>query len=275
MWLKGMTALCAAVLFAGCSINAVLDDKAPAAVERPTLAVQKVDEDFEVDGKGTASQWEKAEWTDLQPIHGSAKYSTRFKTLYSDKGIYFLFDCEDTLLTSTITEHYGALYSEDVVEVFLWTEESQRVYFEYEISPLNYELPIMVVKSNGTFQGWRPWNYEGERKIRRATAIRGGEMKSEAEVEGWSTEFFIPFQLLRGLRNLPPVSGTLWRANMYRIDYDEPATFWVWSHLDAPNFHMIDHLYYYLRSLAYLVQEIVRGNVGAGCPPKAKVPKGT
>jgi len=240
MWLKGMTAVCAVAMLAGCSINGVLVDKTPAAVERPTLVVHRVEADFEVDGKGSAPQWEKAEWVDLKAIRGPATYSTRVKTLYSGNGIYFLFDCEDALLTSTITEHYGALYSEDVVEVFLWPEESQRVYFEYEISPLNYELPIRVVKGNGIFQGWRPWHYEGENKIRRATAVRGGEMKSGAEVEGWSTEFFIPFVLLRGLRNIPPVSGTRWRANMYRIDYDEPATFWVWSHLDAVNFHMID-----------------------------------
>jgi len=235
MWLKGTAAFCAAVMFAGCSING--------NVKHPTLAVHKIEDDFEVDGKGTAPQWENAGWVELKTIHGPAHYSTRVKTLYSDNGIYFLFDCEDTLLTSTITEHYGALYSEDVVEVFLWTEESQRVYFEYEISPLNYELPIMVVKGNGASQGWRPWHYEGENKIRRATEVRGGEMKSGAAVEGWSAEFFIPFALLRGLRNVPPepdVKWRAWRANMYRIDYDEPATFWVWSHLDAPNFHMID-----------------------------------
>jgi len=29
-------------------------------------------------------------------------------------------------------------------------------------------------------------------------------------------------------------------------------------------------LYYYLGSLAYFAQEILCGNVGAGCPPKAK-----
>ena len=38
------------------------------------------------------------------------------------------------------------LYNEDVVEVFLWPDESFPVYFEYEVSPLNYELPIIIPK---------------------------------------------------------------------------------------------------------------------------------
>ena len=37
------------------------------------------------------------------------------------------------------------LWNEDVFEVFLWTDERYPVYFEYEISPLNHELPILAV----------------------------------------------------------------------------------------------------------------------------------
>ena len=35
------------------------------------------------------------------------------------------------------------LWNEDVFEVFLWTDERYPVYLEYEISPLNHELPIL------------------------------------------------------------------------------------------------------------------------------------
>ena len=47
------------------------------------------------------------------------------------------------------------IYNEDVVEVFLWTDESTPLYFEYELSPLNYELPIIVPNNEGDFFPYR------------------------------------------------------------------------------------------------------------------------
>ena len=54
-------------------------------------------------------------------------------------------------------------------EVFLWPDERDPIYFEYEISPLGRELPILVPNLDGKFLGWRPWHYEGEpaRRARR------------------------------------------------------------------------------------------------------------
>ena len=129
------------------------------------------------------------------------------------------------------------LYEEDVVEVFLWTSEDFPVYFEYEISPLNYELPLMVPNYKGKFFGWLPRMYEGDRRTRHATNVIGGKRESGAEVSGWMAEFFIPYKLLNPLPNVPPTKGTTWRANMYRIDYDQKnaATF-SWQKTNV-NFH--------------------------------------
>ena len=123
-------------------------------------------------------------------------------------------------MTSTLKADFLNLYEEDVVEVFLWTSEDFPVYFEYELSPLNYELPIMVPNYNGKFYGWLPWKYSGENKTRHAISVKGGQMESGATVSGWMAEFFIPFKLLSPLPKVPAISGTKWRANMYRIDYD-------------------------------------------------------
>jgi len=194
--------------------------------------------DFDVSGGGAAAEWSRAEWLPLAPVSGDAAYATRAKVLCSDAGLYFLFECEDRRLTCTMTEDFGDIYNEDVVEVFLWPDERQVLYFEYEISPLGVELPILVPNRDGLFMGWRPWHYEGERRVRRATAVRGGERAPMAAVEAWTAEFFVPFALLKGLGNVPPRPGARWRANLYRIDYDaEPATHWAWSPASGPNFH--------------------------------------
>ena len=77
---------------------------------------------------------------------------------------------------------------------------------------------------------------------RRARSARrprrmGGEVKSGAEVKGWRAEVFIPYELLNPLRNIPPKPGTRWRANFYRMDYDDGRhTGWDWSRV-GPSFH--------------------------------------
>ena len=84
--------------------------------------------------------------------------------LYSEKGIYVLFDGTDKTLTATMREDFLDLWTEDVFECFFWTDEKHPIYFEYEISPLGHELPILIPNLDGTFLGWRPWHYEGDEK---------------------------------------------------------------------------------------------------------------
>ncbi|MDH5400661.1 MAG: carbohydrate-binding family 9-like protein [Cyclobacteriaceae bacterium] len=193
--------------------------------------------DFELDGKGSATAWDFTKWENLTVRKGDDKgYETKVKVLYSETGMYFLFHCKDKKLTATMTSDFDNLYEEDVVEVFLWTDEGTALYFEYEVSPLNYELPILVPNFGGKFLGWLPWHYDGERKTRHETSIIGGKKESGAVIKAWMAEFFIPYSLLNPLQNVPPVSGMKWRANMYRIDYDNGQTGWTWQPVRT-NFH--------------------------------------
>lgn len=198
--------------------------------ERPRLLVKPA-QDFEVTGKGEHAAWGQAEWTALRRREpASHLYESRFKMLYSNTGLYFLMDGTDRTLTATMSEDFMDLWNEDVFEVFLWTDERHPVYFEYEISPLNRELPIIVPNFGGQFLGWRPWHYEGIRRTRKNTSTLGGPKESHAGIEGWRAEFFIPYTLLSPLQNVPPRPGTTWRANFYRMDHDAgKRTQWEWA----------------------------------------------
>lgn len=219
----------------------------------PQLTVKHCD-DFEVTGRGDAAAWQQTQWVELhrrpQAVHD---YSARFKMLYSDKGVYVLFAGTDQRLTATMQADFLDLWTEDVYECFFWTDESQPLYFEYEISPLGFELPILIPNLDGKFLGWRPWHYEGERKTRKLVSAQGGVNIPHAQVASWQAEVFIPFELLKPLQNVPPKSGTKWRANFYRVDYDRlesddlktgdegasaraPVSQWDWARV-GPSFH--------------------------------------
>jgi hypothetical protein len=231
---RSVCAVMAVLLSAG--IRAGGDQAAPTEIT-PTYRVASA-ADFAVDGTGSAAAWSKAEWQTLS-TRGTAPgaYPTRFKMLCSSTGLYVLMDGEDRALTATMKEDFLDLWTEDVFEFFLWPEERYPVYFEYEISPLGFELPILVPNFGGQFYGWSPWHYEGARRTRKAVGVRGGPAKPGAAITGWSAEVFVPWDLLKPLQGVPPKSGTRWRANVYRMDHDAGRTVsWNWAPLQG-TFH--------------------------------------
>lgn len=203
----------------------------------PELQVPRTT-DFTITGDGSNAAWEKAAWT---PLHRRGKtgvdYTTQIKVLYSEKGLYVLMEASDKLLTATMKEDFLDLWNEDCFEFFVWPDERQTIYFEYEISPLGFELPILIPNVDNRFLGWRPWHYEGDRKIQKATSITGGPKESGAQITGWRAEIFMPFELLKPLANVPPRPGIRWRANFYRMDYDHGReTSWDWARVGL-SFH--------------------------------------
>jgi len=205
---------------------------------RPILNIAKV-KDFKITGDGKSPAWKKTNWQILSRMgEGKLQYSTSVKAVYSATGIYFLFNCADNKLTCTRKKDFEELYKQDVVEVFLWPEKSQELYFEYEASPFGRQLPILVPNHKGRFFGWLPWRFKGDRMTRVKTSVRGGKKAPMAKISGWMAEIFIPFTLMKGLRKTPPESGTTWRANMYRMDYDtKPRSQWAWSNTVRGTFH--------------------------------------
>ncbi len=198
-----------------------------AFAESKTLTVFKT-ADFDLNGQGTQAAWERASWEPLTAA-GRRPELSRFKILYSTTGIYVLFQGADKKVTASKTEDFSELWLEDVFEAFFWPDEKTPIYLEYAISPLGRELPMLVPNLDGKFQGWLPWGYKEGRKARKATTVQGGQKKTGSPAGGWTAEFYLPFDLFRPLQNVPPAAGSEWRANFYRIDYDEGTSNWTWS----------------------------------------------
>jgi hypothetical protein len=225
MNMNGFTIWCVCV-FLALHPELMLAQKKNNAEGKKAVLTIKHTNDFDVTGDTTTTAWKITDWITLPKRNTSAvKYQTKVKLLYSDKGIYTLFWCEDKKISATLTEDFADLFNEDVVEIFFWTDEQTPIYFEYELSPLNYELAILVPNMSGRFLGWTPWHYKGDRKTRHAAHI----IKEGENTLGWTAEFFIPYTLLTPLNNVPPVRGTKWRMNLYRIDYDNGDSEWSWQ----------------------------------------------
>ena len=195
--------------------------------------------DFTVTGDGKNENWEKAEWMSLtqrRPAEIDPSRTTKVKVMYSETGIYCLFDCLDKKISADMEADFMDIWTQDVVEVFFWPDESIPFYFEYEISPLDYELPIMISNHDGELLRWQPFHYDENRRTVHATTIQGGNKRPNAEISGWKAEFFIPYLLLSPLRNVPPKTDDRWRANFYRMDYDDARMNWSWC-LTERNFH--------------------------------------
>jgi Carbohydrate family 9 binding domain-like len=213
-------------------VNLLAQGGAPPVLQVPGI------QDFAVNGRGDDKAWEAVPWTTLDARHGVANAPlTRIKVAWSPMGVYVLMDAADTRLTATFEEDFSDLWKEDVFEAFLWPDQRDTIYFEYEVSPLGRELPILIPNLDEKFLGWRPWHYGGDRRVRHATSIVGGPKQSGATIKGWRAEVMIPFALLSPLRSVPPTRGARWRANFYRVDYDGgKAVQWDWARVET-SFH--------------------------------------
>jgi len=197
--------------------------------------------DFDLTGKDDNNEWSKTEWNYLTKLdEGGKTYTTKFKILYSAKGVYVLFNGDDDKISTQYDKDFDDLYNGDVYEVFFHTDPNTPVYFEYEINQLNKELVLLIPKINGSAYGWIPWHYEKERAVKKMINVTGGKMISNAAITSWSAELFFPYDLFAPLGNVPPKTGTIWNANFYRLDYDTGKMIkWAWGPVQE-SFHELD-----------------------------------
>jgi hypothetical protein len=229
-------------LFAIIIINAdtVIGQEEEHSQDTIPLPVKKCP-DFNLTGKGDNKEWTRTEWNYLTKLDTGGKvYTSKFKILYSAKGIYVLFYGDDDKISARFDKDFENLFKGDVFEVFFHTDPETPIYFEYEINQLNKELVLLIPRINGKAQGWIPWHYEKDRKIKKMVNVVSDKKNADAAITSWSAELFFPYSLFSPLNNVPPTSGTFWNANFYRLDYDSGKMIkWAWSPVQK-SFHELE-----------------------------------
>jgi predicted TIM-barrel fold metal-dependent hydrolase len=193
----------------------------------PVVKAARVQQDFELDGAIDHAAWGKAVPARLE--YGSAKYdprpalATSVRVLYSDRFLYFAWECPFTRLTVFDTptperERMG-LWERDVVEVFVGSDlKNIQKYAEYEVAPTNERLDVWCNLPEKNFA----WDGRGQSAV-----------KVDRKRKVFTVEMRMPLELLSPNK---PAAGDRWRLNLYRCDKADNA-YLAWSPVLKGSFH--------------------------------------
>lgn len=172
-----------------------------------------------IDGDGTDAAWKNA--TVIDSFHlpwlgekaRAARSSTVARLLWDREHLYFLAEMDDPSIVSTITEHDGALWTNDAFEMFLRPDTTKSGYYEFQVAPNGtrfdafYPRYGLDVLAKGAKDGSFLW--EAKAKPRGA-----------GKAPGWTVEARLPWTdfLRTGGR---PVAGETWKLNLCRVDYSK------------------------------------------------------
>lgn len=137
------------------------------------------------------------------------RHRTEVAAHHDGENLYVLFSGQDEVdIVASHFAHDAPLYEEDVVEVFLAVDSSDR-YFEFEVSPVGTIFDALVRSPDGiraTMHVDRAWNCEG--------AWAATRREPSGRHVAFLTILTIPFRSL----GASPRNGAEWGANFFRID---------------------------------------------------------
>lgn len=187
----------------------------------------------------------EAAWAKAKPIAwGPEKYTTSFRALWDDAGLYLRWDAADPDPWWTMTKRDEWLWQEEVVEIFLDIDGSGTNYAEVEISPGNVICDVRMVTPFPNKQMDYSWNLEGlESRVhftKNATGVK----------TGWKATAFLPWSGFKTLPSaasvtFPPKDGQGFRFNVFRVerpngkkDPEKDAVEVAWSKPPVESFHV-------------------------------------
>ena len=174
--------------------------------ELPTYQVLRTDQGIQVDGRLDEADWQRAApiafvmpWSDLEK---EEPQSTTARLLWDDDNLYIIYECVDPYLHSEVTEHDGAVYQEDAVEIFATPNMAvPGNYYGYEMN-INGTLLDYIAFRGGkerTKAIHSSWQSEG---VVIATTYDGTLNDHSDTDQSWILEISIPS------RQLPPLGWT-------------------------------------------------------------------
>jgi len=203
----------------------------------PVHVCRRTAEPILVDGVLSEASWQRAEVIALREdgSGGAPRQPTAARLLWDDTYLYVAFVCQDRDVWGVTTERDQPIYEQEVVEVFLDEDSDGIGYVEIEVSPLNAVLDLWMLNRDDRRQGLWGWDSAG---LRTAVVVDGDPFHRGTDDRSWTVEMAIPFADLLTAPHIPPRSGDVWRANLYRIDRAAAGDeYSAWSPTFRRNYH--------------------------------------
>jgi hypothetical protein len=163
-------------------------------------------------------------------------YRTEVKTAYDSLYLYISFLCQDPDIWGKFNDRDEHLWTEEVVEVFIDTDQEANTYVEIEVSPKNVLFDSFIVDPvDIDIQATKEFDLNG---IKTAVSVNGSLNDESDEDRYWSVEIAIPLKELGDESTLIKPGITEWKINFYRIERKRSgeSTGYAWSPTGA-RFH--------------------------------------
>jgi uncharacterized repeat protein (TIGR03806 family) len=196
----------------------------PAKQKEPPTAFECrfTDTPIKITGKGTDPAWKNAQAIDhfYLPWLGDkarpAKTKTKAKLLWDREYLYFFADMEDADLYADIKEHNGALWHNDVFELFFKPADDKPGYYEFQVNPAGAVLDCFFPRRNAG--GFERFKNDTKFHVEAKVNLRGTLNIWTDKDDGWSVEGKIRWTDFLKTGGRPEVNEK-WKFALCRYDY--------------------------------------------------------
>ena len=197
-----------------------------------SVTVKKTKTPIQIDGSLKEAIYSKAEKIYLknslsQQAIADPNYSTYAQVAYDDSYLYIAFNCKDQDIHSRFTKRDEYLWQDEVVEVFIDTDDQPNNYVEIEVSPKNVFFDSYITN---------PKEIDVPATIKfdlidykTAVQVNGTTHDRTDQDQNWTVEMAIP--LAEIVENYQPelLPTYHWKINFYRINTDNhPLNLIAW-----------------------------------------------
>lgn len=209
--------------------------------------IRFIDKMSNLNGEWNGYFWKISETEDLihfRPEGSNHRPRTRFRLVYSCKGISGIYYVEDRYVKCVHQGYLAPVYKDSCVEFFVKPECAEG-YFNFEFNCGGSILSSYITDHSRTSDGFKESVPLAEADLQLVKIFHSLPETISEEIEGpvnWVLEFFIPFAVLEKYAgNLGYLPGQIWRANFQKCGDATSHPHWgSWQPLPELNFHLPD-----------------------------------
>ncbi len=199
-----------------------------------------------LDGDFDGSAWAHADIVNVDHFHEKSSDHhpvTRVKVLYDDDGLYLIYHVQDQYVRAANIGYQASVCRDSCAEFFVEPVPG-RGYFNFEIN-CGGSMLLYYCSRSQTIK-YDPVEINRER-LDMVKIYHSLPEKVEPEITEpttWTLEFHVPFALFEPyVGAIPPVAGTIWRANFYKCADQTSHPHWgMWNPIPGKlGFHKPEH----------------------------------